>query len=87
MSQQEGATLNDLVKGTTYSTRDFLNLEQEGVEHFRILVIGNANAGKTTILEKVCHAQGRKPVYLDEVRHAHLRHQRSLVYPVHHDVV
>jgi len=40
------------------------------------LVIGNANAGKTTILEKVCHANGRKPVYLDDkgnkVRRAHL---------------
>ncbi|KAF8526615.1 GTP-binding protein [Hysterangium stoloniferum] len=35
------------------------------VERFRILVIGNANAGKTTILEKVCHARGRKPIYLD----------------------
>ncbi|KAF8508995.1 GTP-binding protein, partial [Hysterangium stoloniferum] len=30
-------------------------------ERFRILVIGNANAGKTTILKKVCHAQGHKP--------------------------
>ncbi|KAF8511734.1 GTP-binding protein [Hysterangium stoloniferum] len=35
------------------------------VERFRILVIGNANAGKTTILEKVCHAQGREPVCLN----------------------
>jgi GTPase SAR1 family protein len=25
------------------------------------LIIGNANAGKTTILEKVCHAMGREP--------------------------
>jgi len=31
--------------------------------HFRILVIGRANAGKTTILEKVCNVkQGTKPV-------------------------
>ena len=31
--------------------------------HFRILVIGRANAGKTTILEKVCGvAQGTKPI-------------------------
>jgi len=36
------------------------------IERFRILIIGNANAGKTTILEKVCHANGRKPVYLDD---------------------
>jgi hypothetical protein len=34
---------------------------------FRILVIGRANAGKTTILEKVCGvAQGTKPVIRDE---------------------
>ncbi|KAF8522583.1 GTP-binding protein [Hysterangium stoloniferum] len=35
------------------------------VERFRILVIGNANAGKTTILEKVCHAWGRQPIYIN----------------------
>ena len=30
--------------------------------HFRILVIGRANAGKTTILEKVCGvAKGTEP--------------------------
>ena len=35
--------------------------------HFRILVIGRANAGKTTILEKVCGvAQGTKPIIYDE---------------------
>jgi GTPase SAR1 family protein len=35
--------------------------------HFRILVIGRANAGKTTILEKVCGvAQGTNPVIYDE---------------------
>jgi len=37
-----------------------------GVERFRILVVGNANAGKTTILKTVCHAEGRNPVYLDD---------------------
>jgi GTP-binding protein EngB required for normal cell division len=35
------------------------------MERFRILIIGNANAGKTTILEKVCHARGRKPEFLN----------------------
>ncbi|KAF8703648.1 hypothetical protein AX14_014171, partial [Amanita brunnescens Koide BX004] len=35
--------------------------------HFRILIIGRANAGKTTILEKVCGvAQGTKPIILDK---------------------
>ncbi|KAF8524671.1 hypothetical protein BU17DRAFT_63220 [Hysterangium stoloniferum] len=35
------------------------------IQRFRILVIGNANAGKTTILEKVCHARGCQPIYLN----------------------
>ncbi|KAF8344643.1 hypothetical protein F5887DRAFT_1283135 [Amanita rubescens] len=35
--------------------------------HFRILVIGRANAGKTTILEKVCGvARGTKPIIYDK---------------------
>ena len=35
--------------------------------YFRILVIGRANAGKTTILEKVCGvAQGTKPIIYDQ---------------------
>ena len=34
--------------------------------HFRILVMGRANAGKTTILEKVCGvAKGTKPIIYD----------------------
>ncbi|KAF8329050.1 hypothetical protein F5887DRAFT_1142597 [Amanita rubescens] len=34
--------------------------------HFRILVIGRANAGKTTILEKVCGVEkGTKPIIYD----------------------
>ena len=33
--------------------------------HFRILVIGRANAGKTTILEKVCGvSRGTKPIII-----------------------
>ena len=35
--------------------------------HFRILIIGRANAGKTTILEKACGVQqGTKPIIYDE---------------------
>ncbi|KAF8348741.1 hypothetical protein F5887DRAFT_1129819 [Amanita rubescens] len=35
--------------------------------HFRILVIGRANAGKTTILEKVCGvSKGTKPIIHDK---------------------
>ena len=37
--------------------------EQYRCPHFCILVIGRANAGKTTILEKVCAvAKGTKPI-------------------------
>ncbi|KAF8715316.1 hypothetical protein AX14_012626, partial [Amanita brunnescens Koide BX004] len=45
-----------------------LNLkERYKCTHFRILVIGRANAGKTTILEKVCGVQqGTKPIIYDE---------------------
>ncbi|KAF8739396.1 hypothetical protein AX14_009768 [Amanita brunnescens Koide BX004] len=40
--------------------------EQYECRHFRILVIGRANAGKTTILEKICGvAQGTKPIIYD----------------------
>ena len=40
-----------------------LRREQFRCPHFRILVIGRANAGKTTILEKVCGvAGGTKPI-------------------------
>ena len=35
--------------------------------HFRILVIGRANAGKTTILEKVCGVEkGTKPIIVHD---------------------
>jgi len=35
--------------------------------HFRLLVIGRANAGKTTILEKVCGVgKGTKPMIYDK---------------------
>ena len=40
--------------------------EQHRCPYFRILVIGRANAGKTTILEKVCGvAQGTQPAIFD----------------------
>jgi ABC-type cobalamin/Fe3+-siderophores transport system ATPase subunit len=37
--------------------------EQYECPHFHILIIGRANAGKTTILEKMCGVQqGTKPI-------------------------
>jgi len=39
--------------------------EQYKCPHFHILVIGRANAGKTTILEKVCGvAKGTEPIII-----------------------
>ena len=39
--------------------------DQYRCPHFRILVIGRANAGKTTILEKVCGVEkGTKPIII-----------------------
>jgi hypothetical protein len=35
--------------------------------HFRILVIGRANAGKTTILEKVCGKGGQPIIIFDKM--------------------
>ncbi|KAF8325715.1 hypothetical protein F5887DRAFT_1065308 [Amanita rubescens] len=51
--------------------------------HFRILVMGRANAGKTTILEKVCGvARGTRPIiyYGSKLRGKHdIEHQ--ITYP------
>ncbi len=41
--------------------------ERYKCRHFRILIIGRANAGKTTILEKACGvARGTKPIIYDQ---------------------
>ena len=41
--------------------------DQYRCPHFRILVIGRANAGKTTILEKVCGvAKGTQPIIIHD---------------------
>ena len=41
--------------------------EQYLCPHFRILIIGRAHAGKTTILEKVCQVgKGTKPIIYDK---------------------
>ena len=41
--------------------------DQYRCPHFRILVIGRANAGKTTILEKVCGVErGTRPIIIHD---------------------
>ncbi|KAF8623999.1 hypothetical protein AX15_006089 [Amanita polypyramis BW_CC] len=59
--------------------------------HFRILVIGKANAGKTTILEKMCGvAHGTKPIVYDkdgiEITEESLTHLKSTIYRGIHDI-
>jgi len=54
--------------------------------HFRILVIGRANAGKTTLLKRVCNTK-EDPVYsevtypLRLIHHAHCRFPNRLTLP------
>jgi len=47
------------------TSEDLARKMRQTTERFRVLIIGNANAGKTTILEKVCSAKGRSPEFLD----------------------
>ncbi|KAG2086377.1 uncharacterized protein F5147DRAFT_588544 [Suillus discolor] len=36
---------------------------REKIGHFRILVVGRANAGKTTILQRVCNTRANPEIY------------------------
>ena len=56
--------------------------EQYQCPHFRILVIGRANAGKTTILEKVCGIEkGTKPIIVyDKKGKLHAKAQCTLSF-------
>jgi hypothetical protein len=65
MSQQQQQPTNANLVGTTHGSLVYSLILEQATERFRILVIGNANAGKTTILDKVCHARGRKPDCFD----------------------
>lgn len=65
------ATSSDTIEqagGVTDRSRVVRTAEQirEECSQFRILVIGKANTGKTTILRKVCNASpGVKPIVRD----------------------
>jgi GTPase SAR1 family protein len=59
--------------------------------HFRVLIIGRANAGKTTILKKVCNTTDEPRIYdpdgkevwkislsrIDQIKYISLRDRRS----------
>ena len=44
------------------NTQDFKNL-QEKFGRFRILIVGRANAGKTTILRGICNSTENPEIY------------------------
>ena len=44
------------------NTQDFENL-QEKFGRFRVLIIGRANAGKTTILRGICNSTENPEIY------------------------
>ena len=46
----------------TMSDRDLYDLRAK-YTHFRILVIGRANAGKTTLLQRVCNTTEEPCIY------------------------
>ena len=57
--------------------------EQYRCPHFRILVIGRANAGKTTILEKVCGvAKGTQPIIICDKKGKSL-HESPMYFLIH----
>ena len=63
------ATTTPVHQPTIANRRIALEPDQirEECSHFRILVIGKANAGKTTILRKVCNVGSDvKPIVMDE---------------------
>ena len=61
--------------------------DQYRCPHFRILVIGRANAGKTTILEKVCGVEkGTKPIIIQDKRGKLNANQMCFLIHISHDL-
>ena len=55
-------SLRSLSRMSTENTSDFENL-QEKFGRFRVLIVGRANAGKTTILRGICNTTENPEVY------------------------
>ena len=52
------------------------------IGHFRILVIGRSNAGKTTLLQRVCNTTDRPDIYNskgEKVQYLIVQRHRSLM--------
>ena len=57
----------DILTMDTYAESIAMLRERHKCPYFRILIIGRANAGKTTILENICGvAHGTQPIIYDE---------------------
>jgi len=69
---------DDLVHTITTDLEEAARLRAR-YTHFRILVIGRANAGKTTLLKRVCNTK-EDPVY-SEVRYMRFALHPTLIIP------
>jgi len=69
------STLPPADLASTVSTITTDPKEAAKLTHFRILVIGRANAGKTTLLKRVCNTK-EDPVYSE------VRYMRFALYPI-----
>jgi hypothetical protein len=56
--------INSYYEGLTYDAKMPIILEQYQCPHCHIFLIGRANAGKITILEKVWCCKGDKPHHI-----------------------
>ncbi|KAG2133616.1 uncharacterized protein EDB93DRAFT_1254830 [Suillus bovinus] len=59
---------------------------REMIERFRVLIIGRANAGKTTILQKVCNTTDEPEIYDTEGRQIDAAVVKSSIKRGNHDI-
>ena len=68
MSTSDASSDSESVSSVEQDAEQIVKLKKQfKCPHFCILIIGRANAGKTTILEKVCGVQqGTKPIIYNQ---------------------
>ena len=68
MSTSDASSDSESVSSVESDVEQIAKLKKQfKCPYFRILIIGRANAGKTTILEKVCGVQqGTKPIIYNQ---------------------
>ncbi|KAJ8579698.1 hypothetical protein M405DRAFT_835488 [Rhizopogon salebrosus TDB-379] len=60
---QRSGILKALQSSRPTSSSQELNCNASKFKRFRILVVGRTNAGKTTLLRKVCNATGKPEIF------------------------